>query len=539
MTSSFYSVSWKSASHQRAALTLPILCAQNKAVGAIAEKLAGKATAGTPLVPFIVFGNEQRIGPLAKRFTVEAQVKRDADVKRAQGALTETVRALKDAVERARDIVSDVPDAAAEVDEDWLRNDAWLVSSAIGAAAWSNMVDMLTPIKQGRLSLLRQEARELRLQAAEQMLERDAAQVSARRRILGSAKVVLCTVASVSRALREEALAPLFRRVQLAVLDEAGTTPEATLPLLLLLPRIKAIVGIGDQQQLAPFSHFKATGPRVCKAHLDEMCLRGSGCRFSHNTAGLHEAQRVNGPCPDMSSCPVGPRACIYSHDPAAKAAASPGFLQRVAAVVEVSLLTEQYRMHPRLCQIVSALFYERALTTAPQIAELRMQSDRKGMYFLPVWESEARQNGRTSVQNPAEARAAIDLARAQLEADPKRSVLVISTYKRQLKLLQEYAEDACLPESSSLERGLRLATVDQSQGSEADVVILSCVRSNDKGVLGFVSNRNRANVAISRARERLVILGNPSVLSGNSMWKAICDACHRLERAAQLAPLQ
>jgi len=73
----------------------------------------------------------------------------------------------------------------------------------------------------------------------------------------------------------------------------------------------------------------------------------------------------------------------------------------------------------------------------------------------------------------------------------------------------------------------LRICSVDQAQGSEADVVVLSCVRANADATVGFLKNPNRLNVAVSRARERLVIVGNERTLrgGGGSNWRRLLDA--------------
>ena len=68
--------------------------------------------------------------------------------------------------------------------------------------------------------------------------------------------------------------------------------------------------------------------------------------------------------------------------------------------------------------------------------------------------------------------------------------------------------------------------TVDQAQGSESDIVILSCVRSNHNRNIGFVSNPNRLNVAVSRARERIVVIGSTNTLASDSKWAKLIGMC-------------
>jgi hypothetical protein len=74
-------------------------------------------------------------------------------------------------------------------------------------------------------------------------------------------------------------------------------------------------------------------------------------------------------------------------------------------------------------------------------------------------------------------------------------------------------------------------------QGREEDVIVLSCVRT-DLGGLGFLSDWRRVNVAISRAKEQLIVVGDPQALANNRMWREVCrrvltyaDVCWRSRR--------
>jgi len=107
---------------------------------------------------------------------------------------------------------------------------------------------------------------------------------------------------------------------------------------------------------------------------------------------------------------------------------------------------------------------------------------------------------------------------------------MVITFYKAQERQLRRYFADRgvvheVLPGGSRGPRGsLRICSVDQAQGSEADVVVLSCVRANAEKSVGFLKNPNRLNVAISRAKERLVIVGSKKTLDvgGGKHWKSM-----------------
>jgi superfamily I DNA and/or RNA helicase len=166
-----------------------------------------------------------------------------------------------------------------------------------------------------------------------------------------------------------------------------------------------------------------------------------------------------------------------------------------------------------------------------------------------PEDDAEVKRPGSTSYANPAEVRVALDAARA-LQCSG-RSVLVITFYRGQDVALRRAMEEAGMLErvSSNNERGadadaggggdsLRVLTVDQAQGSEADVVILSCVRSNEKRAIGFVANPNRMNVAISRARERLVVIGDDATLCTDAKWRALRARCQMVASPDDLPPM-
>jgi superfamily I DNA and/or RNA helicase len=74
---------------------------------------------------------------------------------------------------------------------------------------------------------------------------------------------------------------------------------------------------------------------------------------------------------------------------------------------------------------------------------------------------------------------------------------------------------------SGQLQR-IRADTVDNFQGEESDIIILSLVRNNKDGILGFTKNINRVCVALSRAKHGMYIFGNASILSNEDCWKDI-----------------
>ncbi|KAJ2667707.1 hypothetical protein GGI25_006528, partial [Coemansia spiralis] len=94
----------------------------------------------------------------------------------------------------------------------------------------------------------------------------------------------------------------------------------------------------------------------------------------------------------------------------------------------------------------------------------------------------------------------------------------IIALYKTQADMLQEQLASFLGQRSR-----VQVSTVDAYQGSEREIIIVSCVRT-DK--IGFISNPNRVNVALSRARSHCMILGNHRLLETNTMWRKIIEYC-------------
>ena len=103
-------------------------------------------------------------------------------------------------------------------------------------------------------------------------------------------------------------------------------------------------------------------------------------------------------------------------------------------------------------------------------------------------------------------------LVRQGLHAQGEINVLTF--YNGQRALIARKLTAAGLPEVAAI-------SVDSMQGREEDVIILSCVRT-DRGSLGFLTDPRRVNVAISRAKEHLVVVGDPEALGGNRMWSEV-----------------
>ena len=98
-------------------------------------------------------------------------------------------------------------------------------------------------------------------------------------------------------------------------------------------------------------------------------------------------------------------------------------------------------------------------------------------------------------------------------------NIAVISPYSRQVdKIRGEF--------SGRNIRNVRVGTVDSFQGQEKDIVIISGVRSNDVGDVGFLRDPRRLNVALTRAKIGLIIVGDQKTLRNSRHWAALLDSC-------------
>ena len=102
----------------------------------------------------------------------------------------------------------------------------------------------------------------------------------------------------------------------------------------------------------------------------------------------------------------------------------------------------------------------------------------------------------------------------------------IISFYSSQVKLIKQL-----LPKGKQRNVSFEVSTVDGFQGRETDIIVISCVRSFDAnrrgkfGNLGFLQDFRRVNVALTRARESLWIVGNCNFLAKDAVWKGMLDS--------------
>jgi ATP-dependent RNA/DNA helicase IGHMBP2 len=182
-----------------------------------------------------------------------------------------------------------------------------------------------------------------------------------------------------------------------------------------------------------------------------------------------------------------------------------------------VVLLDEQYRMHENIMDFSSAIFYQNKLKAHESVAHrLLFEADNPVTFIDTAGCGFEEKQAGTSVVNPEEAALLIKhLTRLAVSLDrlnPFPSIAIISPYKEQVRVINEQLADSA--ELQSYIIYISVNTVDSFQGQERDVVYISLVRSNNEGEIGFLSDIRRMNVAMTRARKKLVVIGDSATLT-------------------------
>lgn len=179
--------------------------------------------------------------------------------------------------------------------------------------------------------------------------------------------------------------------------------------------------------------------------------------------------------------------------------------------------LTMQYRMHHKIMQFPSQFFYDSELVADVNVSEHQLTDDDEiqinpltlsplllvdtaGADFLEEIEAEGE-----SKLNPKEAKLVVTLVEQMVNSGvSENDIAIIAPYSAQVRYLRNLLGRT----------EIEVDTVDGFQGREKDLVILTMVRSNRKREIGFLSDLRRTNVAITRARKKLIMIGDSATLS-------------------------
>ncbi|KAL3477564.1 hypothetical protein BJX99DRAFT_257376 [Aspergillus californicus] len=327
-------------------------------------------------------------------------------------------------------------------------------------------------------------------------------------RCLRTADVIGVTTTGLARNLN------MLRRLPSKVLmcEEAGEVLEAHL-LTSLLPSVEQVILIGDHQQLRP---------QIQNYELSRESTAGQ--KYSMDRSLFERLVE-----PDEG---VGIR-------------------------IPFCTLETQRRMHPSISRLIRETLYPR-LQDAPSVSEYpEVMGMRKRLFWLDHRHPEGGASNQeaiaTSHWNDHEIDLTIALVNHLLRQGTYQSgdIAVLTPYLGQLHRMrqklgksftitlgerdQEDLDNAGLAEGetepaksgisrSTLLQTLRVATVDNFQGEEAKVVVISLVRSNNQNRCGFLRTPNRINVLLSRAKHGMYIIGNSETSRGVEMWGKVLD---------------
>lgn len=307
------------------------------------------------------------------------------------------------------------------------------------------------------------EKRAMRDEAKQMLTEARQLEARAVEQSLDGAAVILSTLTAIDSALLGQ------RQFDLCVIDEAGqsTEPAAWIP----VTRSDCLVLAGDHQQLPPTIVSQPAREQGFGVSLLERLMRRDG---NHLSRRLDVQYRMNKQIMDFSS------AAFYDGD----------------------LQADTLVYGHLLCDLPGAA---RNDLTAAAVTFI----DTAGAGY-----DDSQPADSDSRHNPEEAALAAKKAQQLLDANiPADSIAIITPYSAQVRLLRELLPD-----------GIRIGTVDGFQGREMEAIIISLVRSNREGKVGFLTERRRMNVALTRARRKLIVIGDSSTIANDSFYGRLLD---------------
>ncbi|KAF6293265.1 Mov10 RISC complex RNA helicase [Rhinolophus ferrumequinum] len=214
-----------------------------------------------------------------------------------------------------------------------------------------------------------------------------------------------------------------------------------------------------------------------------------------------------------------------------------------------ITKLLRNYRSHPTILDIPNRLYYEGELQACADVIDRERFCRWEGLprqgfpiIFHGVMGKDEREGNSPSFFNPEEAATVTSYLKLLLAASFKkgktrlspRSVGVISPYRKQVEKIR-YCITKLDKELRGLDdiKDLKVGSVEEFQGQERSVILISTVRSSQSFVqldldfnLGFLKNPKRFNVAVTRAKALLIVVGNPLLLGHDPDWKAFLEFC-------------
>jgi superfamily I DNA and/or RNA helicase len=195
-------------------------------------------------------------------------------------------------------------------------------------------------------------------------------------------------------------------------------------------------------------------------------------------------------------------------------------------------MLEVQYRMHEKIMKFPSHYFYENRLIAHPSVRTALLRDNQTPVTFIDTagcGYNEAQDPETLSRVNEEEGRLLIDLVERLVEEigandwlNEQITLGIITPYSAQVEHLVKLTEASAILEPFA--KLITINTVDAFQGQERDVIAISFVRSNDKSEVGFLADIRRTNVAMTRARKKLLMVGDSATLGAHPFYLDLLD---------------
>ena len=195
-------------------------------------------------------------------------------------------------------------------------------------------------------------------------------------------------------------------------------------------------------------------------------------------------------------------------------------------------MLQLQYRMHEAIMKFSSEYFYKGSLIAHPSVAHELLRPNQAPIDFIDTAGcsfTEEQDKETLSRYNKEEAALLIKLVERLIDEigietwlEQNLTMGIITPYSAQVDQLHHLAEGSAQLEP--LHKLISINTVDAFQGQERDIIAISFVRSNEKGEVGFLSDIRRTNVAMTRARKKLIMVGDSATLGSHPFYTKLID---------------
>ncbi|MBK8291954.1 MAG: AAA family ATPase [Flammeovirgaceae bacterium] len=204
----------------------------------------------------------------------------------------------------------------------------------------------------------------------------------------------------------------------------------------------------------------------------------------------------------------------------------------------KANMLQVQYRMHDAIMKFSSRYFYKDNLVAHTSVKSALLRSDQQPIEYIDTagcGYTEQQDPETLSRYNLEEANLLIHLVEKLVEEigmeewlQQEISMGIITPYRAQVDHLHKLADAS--PVLEPLHKLITINTVDAFQGQERDVIAISFVRSNEKAEVGFLGDIRRTNVAMTRARKKLIMIGDSATLGSHPFYVELLEYVQGLE---------